>query len=240
MKANSVASRRSFMRRAGAALTGTLAVTAAGTAAARTGAAGHSAGGHSAQQAIEAIRESHRRYLRYVSSGELGMLPALFTPDARVRLNGGVFAGRDAGIRRLYVEHFSRRARPEPVHVLVLDDPHTEGPIAVAHDGASACARFYCFTQMQSSIESSLTLVQMARQQGHPVHEWWEAGCFENAYVQSAEGWRISELRYRTLLDPRLVGRGLPLRPTAVPRFSVLYPLDPLGPDDLESDPRAG
>jgi hypothetical protein len=227
MKTRSAKSRRAFLGRAGATLTGALTFAAADAASLKS----------VAQPDVpQCIRLLHQDYVRHVSHGALDQVPALFSPNARVRFNGGVFVGQNRGIRRLYSEHFARRLRSEPVHVLLLDHPQTQDFIAVSQDGASARARFHCLVQAQSSIESALTIVEMARQQGQGATAWWEVGCFDNSYARLAEGWRITELRYRALPAPDQMTHGLRARPGVVPMFSTLYPENPVGPDHLESD----
>jgi|HubBroStandDraft_4_1064222.scaffolds.fasta_scaffold123864_2 hypothetical protein len=226
-KTRSAKSRRAFLGRAGATLTGAFTFAAAEAASVKSVAQ---------QDAQQVIRQLHQDYVRHVSHGALEQVPALFSPNARVRFNGGVFVGQDRGIRRLYREHFGRQLRSEPVHVLLLDHPQTQDFIAVSQDGASARARFHCLVQVQSSIESALTIVEMARQQGQGAAAWWEVGCFDNSYARLAEGWRITELRYRPLPAPDQMTHGLRTRPAAVPLFATLYPENPVGPDHLDSD----
>src|SRR5262249_11765696 len=112
--------------------------------------------------------------------------------------NGGVFAGRDRGIRRLYVEQFGRQSgRPssEPVHACVVDSAH-EASVEVSLDRQSATARFPCLTQVECALEGGSPLVEIARMQGPGMIQWWEHGLDENSYAKRGGEWKIFELRY--------------------------------------------
>jgi SnoaL-like domain len=222
MKTRSGAGRRGFIGSASAAVAGMLAWGASQAAA-----------GTPAQPAADALRALHREYLRRLNTGALDQLSDLFSSSACVWFNGGIFEGRERGIRRLFVEHFGKRLRPEPAHLSLLDRPHAEDFIEVASDGAFARARFHCLVQVQSTLQSTLTLIEMARQQGHGAVQWWEMGCFDNTYARSDEGWHMTGLRYRSLPHD-LIDAGLRSSPGHVPTFSACYPSHPAGPDRLE------
>ena len=214
--------RRGFIGSASAAIAGTLAWGASRPAA-----------GTPAQPRADAVRALHREYIRRLNTGALDQLPDLFSSRARVWFNGGIFEGRDRGVRRLFVEHFGKRLRPEPAHLTLLDRPHAEDFIEVASDGAFARARFHCLVQAQSTFQSTLTLIEMARQQGQGAAQWWEMGRFDYTYARSDVGWRMAGLRYRSLPHD-LIDAGLRSPPDHVPAFSACYPSHPAGPDRLE------
>jgi len=221
--------RRGFLLRAGASLSGPLAVA---VAAAAPGSGERATRDSSAD--AEAIRELQRAYAAHLNAGEYESLLRLFSPDARVHFDGGVFVGRERGIRRLYARHFFDRNAPQPVHVLLLGHPQAADRLQLSADGGSATARFHCLTHAQARIASGLPLIEMARQQGQGIIEWCEAGCFDTAYLQAGGRWRIDELRYRTLgAAPALIERARG-RPDFVPGFSRLYPEDAIGPDRLD------
>ncbi|HTT03139.1 MAG TPA: nuclear transport factor 2 family protein [Steroidobacteraceae bacterium] len=233
MKTRSIPSRRAFLYRAGASLTGSLAVVAGSAAAesadplaaqARTG----------ASEEAHSPRTLHRAYANYLNAGTFDLLLNLFSSDAEVRLHGGVFAGRDEGIRRLYVGHSRQTLRPEPVHELLLEHPLRDHALVLATDAATAAARFHCLVRSRAALVQDLPLLEMARQQGQSSVEWWEAGCFENTYVLTAGRWQIAELRYRTLGNCEALVPHARGKPDFVPGFSMLYPRDPFGPDRLD------
>lgn len=199
--------RRSFIRQAGAVVTGTVAsavAMGAGNAPRAEGATGdsqeldrvsHQLG---LREDADAIRQVHRAFGAALNERRYEDLVRLFTDDARIHFNGGVLAGEE--IRRLYVEQFGRRVeepKPEPVHTCVIDSAH-ESSVEVAADRQSATARFPCLTQLECALEGSSPLVEMARQQGQGVRQWWEHGLYENSYVKRDGAWKILELRYST------------------------------------------
>ncbi len=83
--------------------------------------------------------------------------------------------------------------------VCILDSARPADVIEVAPDRRSATAQFHCLVKAEAPLTSSSTLIEMARQQGQGTRTWWEAGLYENSYVQSADGWKIQRLRYRAL-----------------------------------------
>ena len=199
--------RRSFIWKAGAALTGTVASAAAMGAADRSSATPATADSKELdrlsnqlglREDADAIRQLHRAFGSALNERRYEDLVRLFADDARVHFNGEVFAGRARGIRSLYVGQFGRGGeaqRPEPVHACLVDSTH-EARIEVSADRQSATARFPCLTQVECAIEGSTPLLEMARQQGQGVLQWWEHGLYENAYVKHGREWKILELRY--------------------------------------------
>jgi len=233
MKTGSIASRRAFLRTAGASLTGSLAVVAGSTARASVEPA-LAEGRSRAEAEAHSPQTLHRAYIEHVNAGAFDALVDLFAPHAEVRFSGGVFVGRDQGIRRLYTGHFRQLVRAEPAHELLLEHPWRKHAVVLAADGASAAARFHCLVRARASLAHDLPLIQMARQQGQASIEWWEAGCFESAYVMTSGRWRIAELCYRTLGTAAALVPRARSKPAFVPSFSIPYPRDPLGPDRLE------
>ena len=199
--------RRSFIWKAGAALTGTVASAAAIGAAGRSPAAPVAADSKELdrlsnqlrlREDADEIRRLQQAFGSALNERRFEDLVRLFADNAQVHFNGEVFAGRARGIRSLYVEQFGRRGaaqRPEPVHACVVDSTH-EPRIEVSADRQSATAQFPCITQVECAIEGGTPLVEMARQQGQGVLRWWEHGLYENAYVKRGGEWKILELRY--------------------------------------------
>lgn len=202
--------RRSFIWKAGAALTGTVASAAAmgaGNATAVDGATSDSrdldrlSNQLGLREDADAIRQLHHAFGTALNERRYEDLVRLFADDARVHFNGDVFAGRERGIRRLYVEHFGRRVegpRPEPVHACLIDSAH-ETRVEVSADRESATARFPGLTQVECAIEGSSPLVEMARLQGQGMVRWWEHGLYENSYVRRGGEWKILDLRYSAI-----------------------------------------
>jgi SnoaL-like domain len=209
----STIARRSFMWKAGAAVSATLA-SAAAAATGGTSRRAADAPGNAKEQLerlshrlgiledTNALRGLHRAFAHALSERRYEEAVSQFATDAEVHFDGGVFVGRDRGIRRLYVGRFGE-SRPEktdgPVHVRLLDLAGREDVVEVAPDRQSATARFHCLAQAQVAVDSTLPIVEMARLQGQGVRQWWERGVFANAYVKEGDVWKIKQLRYRAL-----------------------------------------
>jgi carotenoid cleavage dioxygenase len=199
--------RRSFIWKAGAVLTGTVASVAAmgaGNASRVDGATNDSqeldrlSNELGLREDAEAIRQLHRAFGSALNERRYEDLVRLFADEARVHFNGAVFAGKERGIRHLYVEQFGRHVEgPKPVHASLVDSAH-EASVEVCGDRQSATARFPCRTRVECAIEGSSALLEMARQQGQGVRQWWEHGLYENSYVKRGGEWKILELRYST------------------------------------------
>ena len=221
MEHQSISSRRRFVRTAGAALSATAAAAVAAVPASAVD--GLSLEGRLARlEDTEAIRRLHLAWLAHVNDGARETALPLFAADAEVQFAGGVFAGRERGIRRLLVDHFGRslaEARPGPVPTFLQSrDPHLDA-IEVAPDRRTAAARLRCTAHMASAIGPDCTLAAMAIQQGEGTLRWQETADIEAAYVREGEVWRISWLIYRT--------------PAGAATFTATYPTHPAGPDRL-------
>jgi SnoaL-like domain len=197
--------RRSFIWKAGAALSATLA-SAGAAATAPAGTSKEELARLSNQLGMledtNAIRRLHRAYGDALNNRLHENLVNLFADDSEVHFNGNLFVGKDTGIRRLYVEHFGQRLaayRHEPIHVFLLDQTRPEDLVEVAADRKSAQARFHCLVQAQAAVASNLPIMEMARQQGQGILHWWESGLYENAYVKEGEVWKIQRLGYRAI-----------------------------------------
>ena len=242
-----IVERRSFIWKAGAALSATLASAAATvTAGTPTRVADET---RNSKEQIErlsnqlgiledtnAIRRLHDAFSDALNKRHSEDIVNLFAEDAEVHFNGGIFVGKEHGVRRLYAEHFGRRfteRKDEPVHRFLLDQTQQQDTVAVAPDRQSAKARFHCLMQAEAAIASNSPLVEMARQQGQGIMQWWESGVYENSYVKDGDVWKIKQLRYRTLrrADPPLGASHT--QPAEVPSFASTYPENPTGPDKL-------
>lgn len=202
--------RRSFIWKAGAALSATV----ASAAAMASGGAPRATNAMSDAKELErlarqlglredadAIRQVHQSFASALNERRYEDVVGLFADDAEVHFNGKVFAGKDHGIRRLYVEQFGQRftdPTPEPVHACVADSSEP-CRIEVAPDRQSATARFPCLTQVETALDGHSPLVEMARQQGQGVVHSWEHGVYENTYVKRGAEWKILQLRYSAM-----------------------------------------
>ena len=173
MNTKTSSSRRSFIRRAGAALATPLAAGAASAAAAST------ARGNDALEArlaalndTDAIRKLNQTYARLVNARAYDDLAALFADPAQ--------ASVDANLRRLSSESFGDR-----------------DAIEIAADGRSATAHIHCTVETERPIEPGCTLVDMARQQGEGVVRRTERRVIENTY-EKHDVWKLVRSTHRS------------------------------------------
>lgn len=185
-----------------------------------------------------AIRTLHQAYESHLDNGMYEEVVNLFTRDAEVVFNGGIFAGKDKGVRRLYCDHFSAGftgKKIEPAPGFRPDSAQLQDIVEVAADRKSAKAQFPYSMQVGKPMTGDSQLVQMARLQGEGIFKWWEGGIHEGSYVKDGNSWKIKRLEYRvkSKADYR---PGRPYaRPIEVPLFSKTYPADPTGPDKLRA-----
>ena len=185
-----------------------------------------------------AIRRLHKVYENYLDSGKYGEVVNLFTDDAEVIFNGGVFKGKNKGVHRLYAEQFSAGLtgkKMDPAPGFQPDTEQQQDIVDISQDSRSAKAKFNYSIQVGTPMHTDSTLVRMARLQGEGIMKWWEGGTYEVSYVKDKKdsNWKIKRLEYRVLskADYR-PGRSY-TRPISVPPFSKVYPEDLAGPDRL-------
>jgi len=183
-----------------------------------------------------AIRRLHQAYESHLDKGEYEKVIDMFAHSAEVVFNGGVFTGKDKGIRRLYCDHFSSGLtgrKIEPAPGFEQNSEQLQDTVEVAADRKSAKALFPYSMQVGRPMAADSQLVQMARLQGEGIQKWWEAGVHEVTYVKAGESWKIKRLCYRvTSKADYRPGRSY-AKPIEVPHFSKIYPADPMGPDRL-------
>lgn len=233
--------RRSFLYKAGAALSAltAAAIPAVASEAPRIGNEDEALIRRA--RAIEderEIRQLHQLYGASLGQGDYEKILELFVEDGTVSFNGGLFIGRDKGVRRLYVSSFGRALSElsgGPVHRYQVDRVHPEDAVTVAADGRTATARFQCLLKVAARDTTRYPMMDLARAQGQGVLEWWEDGLYEVTYRKIASAWKIETLSYRPQgLAPNLGGWSS-VAPEHLPAGSRVYPEDPLGPDKLIS-----
>jgi hypothetical protein len=183
-----------------------------------------------------AIRRLHQSYETYLDQGMYEEVVSLFADDGEVYFNGGLFSGRDKGIRRLFQLHFAgglTGKKIEPASGCQLDAALQQDAIEVAADHKSASARFSFSMRVGTPMDSESTLVQMARMQGQGIIHRWESGICENSYVKTGDVWKIRKMDYRTRLQANPASGWAYAKPISVPLFSKAYPEHPTGPDKL-------
>lgn len=200
--------RRSFIWKSGAAFSAAIASAAAGMG--KAGAAEASlqqqvdklAGRLEFADDCNCIRELQESYGYYLEKGEYREIINLFADNGEVHFNGGVFAGREDGLRRLYVERFGggiSGGQTGPVHGRLREQAGQQDSITIAPDRRTATASFHCYTQVAEAEDTNAPFLEMARLQGQGIRRWWEAGVYENTYVRDGNNWKIKRLVYHTL-----------------------------------------
>jgi hypothetical protein len=183
-----------------------------------------------------AIRRLHQAYESHLDQGRYEEAVDMFTDDGEVVFNGGIFAGKDKGVRRLYCKLFnsgSTGKKIEPAPGYAQDSEQLQDIVEVAADRRSATARFPYSIQVGRPMSGDSPLVAMARLQGEGIVKWWEAGIHEVSYVKAGENWKIKKLEYRARVKANFKPGRSRAKPIEVPLLSKIYPEDPTGPDRL-------
>jgi hypothetical protein len=185
-----------------------------------------------------AIRELHKAYETCLNNGRYADVVNLFTDNGEVVFNGGVFKGKEGGVRRLYFGHFSpgltgKRIDPAPGFLKNTED--RQDMIKVAADRKSAKAQFSYSMQVGVPMVSDWQLIKMIRLYGQGIRKWWEGGVYDVSYVKDMKDgtWKIERLEHRVLSKADYRPGKSCARPIFVPIFSKRYPEDPVGPDRL-------
>jgi hypothetical protein len=220
--------RRSFLWRTGAAVTAALAYAAVGVSKPKT----EKADPLQILEDMNAIRNLHKTYETRLDRGMYEEVAALFSDDAEVSFNGGIFAGRK-GVRRLYADHFSRGLTGKKIEPAPGFQLEQQEMIEVAPDRKTAKARFHFSMQVGEPMTGNSSLVEMARLQGEGIVKWWEGGIYEASYVKVGESWKIKRLEYRVASKADYKPGQTYAKPIDVPAFSSVFPKNPTGPDIL-------
>jgi hypothetical protein len=229
--------RRFFFRTIGAGVSAAL-VPAVGAAATEQSQVDDPALRAALLEEEQTLRQLHHDFEQALDKDRHAEAIGMFADDGEVVFNGGVFRTRSQGVTRLYRDLFragrsGRRMEPAPGFELAAGAPHAQ--VHVSPDRLSATAVFPYSIQVGAPLESESSLVSMARLHGEGVRTWWEGGAYHVAYRKDATDgrWRISRLEYRTLARADYRSGRSYAAPISVPRFSVRFPGDRLGPDDL-------
>ncbi len=236
-EASTDTARRAFMWKLGAGATGAIASVAVTAGPATAIATDDPALRAALLEEEKSLRMLHRQFQQAVDEGRHEAVIGLFAREAQVIFNGGVFARRDHGVRRLFSEYLPARKAGRSMQAApgfgIAPEAQQER-IDVAPDRRSAQAVFPYSIQAGMPLETGNSLASMARLQGEGVHTWWEGGQYRIDYLRDAAGsWKISRLEYHTLsrADYR-PGRSY-ARPITVAPLARRFPDDPQGPDRL-------
>jgi len=215
--------RRSFLRKSGVALSGVLAAAVAGSAKAAptTGADDTLAARLGKLEDANAVREVYRAYESAINQRRYEDALNLFAADSEVSFDGGIFTGKDKGVRRLYLENFQQGLTGKKVEAFDPLTDMTAEKIEPSTDRKSAKAVFSYSMLVGSPMDASLQLVQMARLQGGGILHRRESGQCDVSFVKEGENWNISRIEYRSA------------QPSEPARFTKTFPENAIGPDRL-------
>jgi hypothetical protein len=188
----------------------------------------------------QAIRNLHHAYGYYIDKCLYEDVVDLFADNGEVHFAGGIYRGKEQGVRRLYVGSFLQvftGGKPGPVYGFLLDHLQMQDVIHVAPDRKTAKARFRAF--MQAGSHDTSPSAKAARERGETPLVWWEGGIYENTYIKEDGVWKIQVLNYNPLWYADYESGWGKTKPffdeTATPKF---YPESPTGPDaPMESPP---
>ena len=148
----------------------------------------------------EAIRNLQHAYGYYIDKCLYEDVVDLFADDGEVQFFGGIYRGKEQGVRRLYVGNFLQGftgGKPGPVYGFLLDHPQLQGVIHVAPDRKTAKGRFR--SVMQAGFHESSPTAKAAIARGESPMVWWEGGIYENTYVKEDGVWKFQVLNYNPL-----------------------------------------
>jgi hypothetical protein len=168
-----------------------------------------------------AVREVYRTYESAINQGRYEDALNLFAPDSEVSFEGGIFTGKDNGVRRLYVENFRQGLTGKKVETSDLSLDMTAENIEPSADRKSAKAVFPYSMRVGTPMDAGLQLVQMARLHGGGISRRNESGHCEISFVKDGESWKISRIEYRSAQSGETA------------KFTKTYPENALGPDRL-------
>ncbi|HTY61863.1 MAG TPA: nuclear transport factor 2 family protein [Acidobacteriota bacterium] len=182
------------------------------------------------------IRRQHQAYEAHLDQGMYEEVVGMFADEAEVVFNGGVFVGKDKGIRRLYCNHFAPRLTGKKIEAApgFKPDPARQPDIVeVAADRKTATCHFPYSMQVGEPMTGNSSLVDMARLQGGGIVKWWEGGICEASYVKVGGSWKIRRLEYRATSKADYRPGQAYAKPIDIPAFSSVFPKNSTGPDKL-------
>lgn len=185
---------------------------------------------------VNAIRKLQHAYGYYLDKCLYKEVVDLFADDGEAHFNGGIYKGKDKGVRRLYIDGFSQgftKGVNGPAHGFLLEHFQLQDIVDVAPDRQTAKARFRCFMQAGAHTTSRSPMGEMARKQGGAPMQWWEGGMYENTYVREKGIWKIKILNYHAVWHADYATGWANTRLNYVSPATETYPKNPNGPDEL-------
>ena len=122
-----------------------------------------------------AIRELHQTWLRRVNAG---------TVQAGIRLLGA---------------RCQETAFDQAVRSIVADHAGQPDAIGIAADGKSACGRFQCAVEIETTIAPDCTLARMAHAQGGGFVRRTERRVLKIKYVKASGAWAIAKVEFASV-----------------------------------------
>jgi hypothetical protein len=236
--------RRSFMWKVGAGMSAVLAATVTAVAKPVIGSdkkINSSVDSLSRQVALlqneKSIRELHKTFEDMLDNMMYSEVLKMFTDNAVVIFNGGVFKGRH-GLERLFCGNFSSGMtgrRMDQAPGFQLKPEQQQDMVEIAPDQKSAKAGFTYSIQVGAPVESDSLIVKMSRLHGEGIMKWWEGGTYEVYYTRdiSNNSWKMNRLEYRVLSAADYRPGKQTAKPITIHPFSKVFPADSNGPDRL-------
>ena len=220
----SLPARRSFIKKSGAALSGVLVTAVSGSAKTVTpeSTPDELARRLGMLEDANAIRAVYMAYESALNWERYEDALNLFTANSEVSFGGGIFTGKERGVRRLYMENFRQGLTGKKVELSgsFPEDTMTEN-IETTVDRKSAKVVISYSMHVGMPMDSSLPLVQMARLHGGGIQHWRESGLCEVSFVKEVAIWKISRIAYHSVQSSKTV------------LFTKTYPENAIGPDRL-------
>lgn len=179
-----------------------------------------------------AIRDLNNSYISSLSLGMYEEAVNMFTDDAEVIFNSGIYSGRDTGINRLHCKLF-RDGRSGRAVTPPADITQSQDTVNVDAGCRTAVAEFPYIIQAGIPMKVDCSLVEMARLQGEGIMRWWEIGVCNASYIKTNKTWKIKRLEYKSYSRVTCRSGWANPKPVSIPVFSKLYPMDLSGPDRL-------
>lgn len=237
--------RRSFIWKAGAAVTAVLATAAPALSMSKSGKdkglegkVNSLTGKLESLEEEKKIRQLHQTFEALLDSGRYEDTVELFATDAEIKYNGGIFRGKEKGVKRLMCENFGTGKTGKKIASapgFEVKEELLKDNVVVSADRKTAKASFSYSIQVGAPIISDSVLISMARLQGDGVMKWWEGGVYNVSYIKDAKAgtWKIKNLEYQTLSKADYKPGRSYAKSIDLPLFSKVYPEDPAGPDKL-------
>ncbi len=181
---------------------------------------------------VEAVRRVQFAYGYFMDKGLYQEVVDLFADDGEVRFMGGVFRGKERGVKRLYIGRFRStftRGRNGPVYGFLLDHLQLQDIVDVAVDGLTARGRFRCLLQGGSHTSKADKIAALPQQ-------WWEAGVYENEYVKDRGVWKLRVLNYCLSWQADFDRGWAHSKPYEGAFWKQTFPDDPRGPDEITGE----